>query len=162
MEGRGVNVVQKQTSLHLSFVVWPVAEVWRDEVCGGEGDGEEPLCEDDGSPEGEPGAPQLQEDHEVHPLILRLLQQGVDPPLTPATHHTLLLVPVTKAEFFLNCTLCPEMGVTITKPVLTKIYRFSQLSSHSRGLWVMRDPYSVDTSGPFFQNVSSLFSSSFN
>ncbi len=71
------------------FVVWPVAEVGRDEVCGGEWDGEEPLCEDDGSPEGEPGAPQLQEDHEVHALVLRLLQQGVDPTLTPTTHHTL-------------------------------------------------------------------------
>ncbi len=105
-ERRGVTYSAKETIFILSFsalfVVWPVAEVWRDEVCGGEWDGEEPLCEDDGSPEGEPGAPQLQEDHEVHALVLRLLQQGVDPTLTPPSHHHPLLPAAAKTGFLPN------------------------------------------------------------
>jgi hypothetical protein len=58
-----------------------VAEVRRDHVGEGEAGGEDPLCEDDACPEERAGPPQLQEGHQVHPLILCLLQQRVDPAL---------------------------------------------------------------------------------
>ena len=52
-----------------------------DQICRAKEQSEDELRSDDSSPEEPTRLPQLHERHEVHPLILRLLQKSVDPPV---------------------------------------------------------------------------------
>ena len=57
----------------------PVTKVGRYNVEETEGPCEDELCGDHTASEQGPGPAQRQEGHQMHPLILRLLYQGVDP-----------------------------------------------------------------------------------
>ena len=78
-EGDDVGV--GEDSLLFQVTHEPVAEGRGQQVAEGEAKGEDPLGGEHGQPEELAGVPQLQEDHEVHPLVLCLLQEGVDPAL---------------------------------------------------------------------------------
>ena len=56
-----------------------MAEAGREEVGQAEAESEDNLSVDHGSSEEKSRPPELHEGHQVHPLILGLLQQGVDP-----------------------------------------------------------------------------------
>ena len=58
-----------------------------DEVSEGEADGEDPLGEGDEAAEEGPRLPQLQKGHEVHPLVLGLFEQSVDPAVVTLVWH---------------------------------------------------------------------------
>ena len=57
----------------------PVTQAGREEVGQAEAESEDNLSVDHGSSEEKSRPPELHEGHQVHPLILGLLQQGVDP-----------------------------------------------------------------------------------
>ena len=56
-----------------------MTEAGREEVGQTEAESEDNLSADDGCSEERSRPPELHESHQVHPLILSLLQQGVDP-----------------------------------------------------------------------------------
>ena len=56
-----------------------MAETRRDEVAEREAESEDHLAGDDGRPEERARVSQLEERHQVHPLVLSLLDEGVDP-----------------------------------------------------------------------------------
>ena len=67
--------------------VSPVAELWFDQVSRAESEGEEELRADDAAAKEPTRLSQFHEGHQVHSLVLGLLQQRVDPALV-ASHET--------------------------------------------------------------------------
>ena len=61
----------------------PVAEAGREGVGQTEAEGEDNLSADHRSSEENSRPSELHEGHQVHPLVLRLLQEGVDPAVVP-------------------------------------------------------------------------------
>ena len=56
-----------------------MTQTGREKVGQAEAESEDNLSVDHGCSEENSRPPELHESHQVHPLILRLLQQGVDP-----------------------------------------------------------------------------------
>lgn len=62
----------------------PVAGLRADDVRQKESVEHHPLADENREPEDRAGLLQLQERQQMHPLVLRLLEEGVDPAVVPA------------------------------------------------------------------------------